>query len=27
MEVRGVADEHRRYLLWHRSRVFKRIGL
>jgi putative restriction endonuclease len=24
--VRGVADEHRRYLLWHRSRVFRRIG-
>jgi putative restriction endonuclease len=26
MKVRGVADEHRRYLLWHRSRVFKGTG-
>ena len=26
MKVRGVADEHRRYLLWHRSRVLRETG-
>jgi putative restriction endonuclease len=26
MKVRNLADEHRRYLLWHRSRVFRQIG-
>ena len=24
--LRGITDEHRRYLLWHRSRVFRRLG-
>jgi hypothetical protein len=24
--LRGVTDEHRRYLLWHQSRVFRQIG-
>jgi len=23
MKLRGVADEHRQYLLWHRGRVFR----
>jgi len=22
----GVTEEHQKYLLWHRSRVFRRIG-
>lgn len=26
MTVRAVVDEQRRYLLWHRSRVFRQIG-
>jgi len=26
MKLRGVTDEHRRYILWHRSRVFRQIG-
>ena len=26
MKLRGVADEHRRYPFWHRSKVFRRIG-
>ena len=26
MKLRGVADGHQQYLVWHRSRVFRRIG-
>jgi putative restriction endonuclease len=26
MKLRDVADEHRQYLLWHRSKVFRQIG-
>ncbi len=26
MKLRGVSAEHQRYLLWHRSRVFRQIG-
>jgi putative restriction endonuclease len=26
MKVRGIADEHRGYILWHRSNVFRRDG-
>jgi putative restriction endonuclease len=26
MKLRGVTDEHQRYLVWHRNRVFRQIG-
>jgi hypothetical protein len=26
MKLRGVADGHQQYLIWHRSKVFRRIG-